>query len=212
MPIPTDPTAPTDSQPAKPRLTSRAAGKAERRSAETRAIRARRSKLREVLAFVISPILLKASRPLIGFRRCPECRYIAAQLGSSTKKISSVAVPLHPDRFPDAAFLNPTTINAHSGSRLMIRKQAPWIGAAPRPASASPAGAPRAAFACAPTCGLVVRPRPFRAPVFRTASRNARADFISRKMPSRCIFFFKAFRAWSTLLSRTRTCKPMSCR
>src|SRR5215831_16485450 len=25
-------------------------------------------------------------------------------------------------------------------------------------------------------------------------------------MPSRCIFFFSAFRAWSTLLSRTRTC------
>src|SRR5262249_14703108 len=27
-----------------------------------------------------------------------------------------------------------------------------------------------------------------------------------RKIPSRCIFFFSAFRAWSTLLSRTRTC------
>src|SRR5581483_5920083 len=25
-------------------------------------------------------------------------------------------------------------------------------------------------------------------------------------MPSRCIFFFSALRAWSTLLSRTRTC------
>src|SRR6185295_4759412 len=25
-------------------------------------------------------------------------------------------------------------------------------------------------------------------------------------MPSRCIFFLSAFRAWSTLLSRTRTC------
>ena len=57
----------------------------------------------------------------------------------------------------------------------MIRKQAPWISAAPRPASASTEGAPRAAFACAPTCGLVVRPRPFRAHVFPTASRNARA-------------------------------------
>jgi hypothetical protein len=29
---------------------------------------------------------------------------------------------------------------------------------------------------------------------------------ISRKMPSRCIFFFSTLRAWSTLLSRTRTC------
>src|ERR1044072_9291252 len=26
-------------------------------------------------------------------------------------------------------------------------------------------------------------------------------------MPSRCIFFLSALRAWSTLLSRTRTCK-----
>src|SRR6516165_1272594 len=32
------------------------------------------------------------------------------------------------------------------------------------------------------------------------------ASFISRKMPSRCIFFFSALRAWSTLLSRTKTC------
>src|SRR5262249_19066101 len=31
-------------------------------------------------------------------------------------------------------------------------------------------------------------------------------SFISRKRPSRCIFFFNALRAWSTLLSRTKTC------
>src|SRR5215472_4861217 len=31
-------------------------------------------------------------------------------------------------------------------------------------------------------------------------------SFISRNTPSRCIFFFSALRAWSTLLSRTRTC------
>src|SRR5271166_3661382 len=31
--------------------------------------------------------------------------------------------------------------------------------------------------------------------------------FISRKTPSRCIFFFKTLRACSTLLSRTNTCK-----
>src|SRR5438477_6577862 len=31
-------------------------------------------------------------------------------------------------------------------------------------------------------------------------------------MPSRCIFFFKTRRAWSTLLSRTRTCKECSFR
>ena len=35
---------------------------------------------------------------------------------------------------------------------------------------------------------------------------NPKRFFISRKMPSRCIFFLSAFRAWSTLLSRTRTC------
>ena len=29
---------------------------------------------------------------------------------------------------------------------------------------------------------------------------------LSRKTPSRCIFFFSTLRAWSTLLSRTRTC------
>jgi hypothetical protein len=29
-------------------------------------------------------------------------------------------------------------------------------------------------------------------------------------MPSRCIFFFSALRAWSTLLSRTRTCTRRS--
>ena len=34
-----------------------------------------------------------------------------------------------------------------------------------------------------------------------------RRSFISRKMPSRCIFFFSARSAWSTLLSRTETCK-----
>src|SRR6516165_678373 len=32
------------------------------------------------------------------------------------------------------------------------------------------------------------------------------AEFISRNRPSRCIFFFNALRAWSTLLSRTKTC------
>src|SRR5882762_2230081 len=31
-------------------------------------------------------------------------------------------------------------------------------------------------------------------------------------MPSRCIFFLSALRAWSTLLSRTRTCTPDSSR
>src|SRR6202012_871719 len=30
-------------------------------------------------------------------------------------------------------------------------------------------------------------------------------------MPSRCIFFFSALRAWSTLLSRTRTCTHPPC-
>jgi hypothetical protein len=31
--------------------------------------------------------------------------------------------------------------------------------------------------------------------------------FISRKTPSRCIFFLRILSAWSTLLSRTNTCK-----
>src|ERR1041385_1120026 len=31
-------------------------------------------------------------------------------------------------------------------------------------------------------------------------------------MPSRCIFFFSAFSAWSILLSRTMICKRCSCR
>src|SRR5690606_3094175 len=35
---------------------------------------------------------------------------------------------------------------------------------------------------------------------------KVRRIFISRKTPSRCIFFLRARRAWSTLLSRTRTC------
>src|SRR5262249_24357836 len=34
--------------------------------------------------------------------------------------------------------------------------------------------------------------------------------FISRKTPSRCIFFLSTRRAWSTLLSRTSTCKMFS--
>src|SRR6516225_7736918 len=34
-------------------------------------------------------------------------------------------------------------------------------------------------------------------------------SFISRKRPSRCIFYFNALRAWSTLLSRTKTCTPI---
>src|SRR5215471_8850323 len=36
--------------------------------------------------------------------------------------------------------------------------------------------------------------------------------FISRKTPSRCIFFLSTRRAWSTLLSRTITCKKHSFR
>ena len=34
--------------------------------------------------------------------------------------------------------------------------------------------------------------------------------FREMKMPSRCIFFFSTLRAWSTLLSRTRTCTRRS--
>src|SRR5690606_20801655 len=56
----------------------------------------------------------------------------------------------------------------------------------------------------------------------RTASAFSRARFsegfskwprifISRKMPSRCIFFLSARSAWSTLLSRTSTCTWRSC-
>ena len=37
--------------------------------------------------------------------------------------------------------------------------------------------------------------------------KSLMARFISRKMPSRCIFFLRALSAWSMLLSRTKTCK-----
>ena len=53
----------------------------------------------------------------------------------------------------------------------------------------------------------------------RSASLCSRADrsdgfyllrFISRNTPSRCIFFLRTRSAWSTLLSRTMTCKEHS--
>jgi hypothetical protein len=46
---------------------------------------------------------------------------------------------------------------------------------------------------------VMIRPPPAR-----------KRSLISRKMPSRCIFFFSTLRAWSTLLSRTKTCTRRS--
>ena len=58
-----------------------------------------------------------------------------------------------------------------------------------------PAASLRAATSCARACGRDGPPRLFRGRASRTASHNVRRSFISRNIPSRCIFFFSALRA-----------------
>jgi len=59
---------------------------------------------------------------------------------------------------------------------------------------------PYSRWSC-PTTSRTVRP-----PLMLMAQVPPTPWLISRNTPSRCIFFFRARSAWSTLLSRTRTC------
>ena len=84
----------------------------------------------------------------------------------------------------------------------------PPLPGAPGSPEASSAAGPRAASSCGRVCGRGGWLPPSLG-LWRV-SRNGRGESISRKTPSRCIFFFSALRAWSTLLSRTRTCTRRS--